>query len=487
MDQKAWHSQFNQQLQGLEEFHQSSGSSLSLLGYAFDQQRLTSDEYLSWAINHYQIPRLQRRFFTESAPSAAVYSKWAQHYAWSQECMPVAEWDGSLIVACLQPPENFPVNPHTIFVLCDYESLKEYWAQHSAPVEVSSVGPTPVLKETPEGIDLSLNTTTSVKSDSFSFEDLGLDDTADSHTDSEIVLSDEDSPLELATPEEPLDGLLSEQTVTRLEFKNPEAVAESADILVAEDTASDIIIETPVVEEIALAPEVLVAATVPPEEKTVVAAAAPAKPNIPPPPQKASAQTPPPFTDENSFVKKMAPTTAAIAPKIIPGGKPTVTPSTAANLSLDKWKKKYSNQMSEKITHVLAQMKNHFEKSLILTLDEKESQASVFAWDESFKDVSATSARVALDTPSIFRVVAATQKPFHGYISINEVNEKFFEEWNHGRIPDHVTISPIIVNEKLVGMLMGLGEKSAYNKMALNSTEKLSAEFANHLSGLKVA
>src|SRR5690606_26957692 len=114
MAQNAWIEHFNQQLQGLEEFRQTSGSSLSLLAYAFDQQRLSSEEYLSWAINHYQIPRLQRRFFTEAPPSNEIFAKWSHHYAWSQECLPIAEWDGSLIVACLQPPENFPQTPHAI-------------------------------------------------------------------------------------------------------------------------------------------------------------------------------------------------------------------------------------------------------------------------------------------------------------------------------------------------------------------------------------
>ncbi len=78
-------------------------------------------------------------------------------------------------------------------------------------------------------------------------------------------------------------------------------------------------------------------------------------------------------------------------------------------------------------------------------------------------------------------MVVSTQKPFHGYISLNEINEKFFEDWNQGRIPDHVTITPILVEEKLVGMLVGFAEKSAYNKVSLHLAEKLSLDFVKGL------
>ncbi|MNK01275.1 hypothetical protein D3C87_190720 [compost metagenome] len=498
MTQRAWLDHFNQQLQGLEEFYKSSGSSLSLLGYAFDQQRLTSEEFLSWAINHYQIPRLQRRFFTESPPSENLFARWSGHYRWSSECMPVAEWDGNMIVACLEPPQDFPQNPHAVFVLCEYETLKECWEKFHPVAALPSKEVSALMSDSPEGIDFSAATTIAPKSgDSFSFEDLNMEGSSE-NTNSEIVLEEDFSESEQSDSSEGgIDGLLSDFTVTRLEAKpavkkEEDVVAEVAKITPTKESSSFNSEATRIAPNTTAKPAAVA---------SLPTAAAPARPAIPPPPAKtptttpesapaATATTPPPFkdvADAQSFASKMAPSAAAVAPKIFPGGKPTITPAAVSNLALEKWKKKYNSQISEKITHVLGQMKNHFEKSLILTLDEKETQVAAFAWDDSFNDIKNTGSRVLLQTPSIFNIVAATQKPFHGYISINEVNEKFFEEWNHGRIPDHVTVSPIVVNEKLVGMLMGLGEKSAYNKTALTSTEKLSNDFAQQLATLKVA
>ncbi|WP_374032950.1 hypothetical protein [Bdellovibrio bacteriovorus] len=137
--------------------------------------------------------------------------------------------------------------------------------------------------------------------------------------------------------------------------------------------------------------------------------------------------------------------------------------------------------LNEKIKTILSQMKVHFEKSMILTLDEQETQMTAFAWDENFQGMKDTSMRFPLQTPSIFNIVATTQKPYHGYISLNAINEKFFDGWNQGRIPDHVTVTPIIINEKLVGMLMGFAEKAAYNKVSLTLAEKLSGEFTKGL------
>ena len=185
-------------------------------------------------------------------------------------------------------------------------------------------------------------------------------------------------------------------------------------------------------------------------EKTVIQpAVATAKPNIPPPPPMGET-TPVPF--EESFGNKPIP----IVPRPSGVAKPTMNPVANGNFALDKLKKKNSAIVAEKVKKVLSEMKSHFEKSMILTLDEQETQVTAFAWDENFQGIKDTSLRVPLKTPSIFNVVATTQKPFHGYISLNEINEKFFEDWNQGRIPDHVTISPIMMNDKLVGCLLAL-------------------------------
>ncbi|KYG65336.1 hypothetical protein AZI87_12350 [Bdellovibrio bacteriovorus] len=484
----AWFEHFKEQLQGLTESFEQSGSNLSLLGYALKEQRLSSELYLNWAQDHYKLPKLQSRFFTETSVSQEMFAKWATHYPWSAECLPVAEWDGSLIVACLQPPQDFPQTPSAILVLAHFDSLEQVWEQlHPRAAAIPATATTPVAaspaEEAPEGMDFSVATVTKQgPKDSFSFDDLAVSENENAAPSLEPLSLDQN------TSEEGLDGLFDGPTVIRLEALSTAEAPSSEAPVSAEASSDSIVVEfsegsepKTQVDEVALTPAATSAPVVEPlvvqEEKAPVVVAvneALGGKKIPPPPPKS--EMPPPF--EDSFGNKPIP----IVPRPAGVAKPTINPVASGNFALERMKKKNAAILNERVKQILSEMKVHFEKSMILTLDEQETQMTAFAWDENFQGMKDTSMRFPLHTPSIFNIVASTQKSFHGYISLNEINEKFFEDWNQGRIPDHVTISPIIINEKLVGMLMGFAEKAAYNKVSLNLAEKLSVDFVKGLA-----
>jgi len=480
MSHHLWFEHFKEQLQGLTESFEQSGSPLSLLGYALQEKRLRSDEYLKWAMTHYRLPVLQSRFFSETPLSQEMFAKWATHYPWSVECLPVAEWDGSLIVACLQPPQDFPTTPSSIIVLADFESLQNTWFHFHPEKKAAAPTATAVAaSDAPEGIDLSTATVNKQgPSDSFSFEDLGVAGEA-----AEVLA--EENP---ASSEEKMDGLFDGPTVIRLEALPPKEDSSAAPI--PQETAAAVpasegktIVSKSSDDALMQLSEELEPQKAPPQMPPVPTPAATVEPGVakkgaipPPPPPKS--ELPPPF--EDSFGNKPIP----ITPRPAGVAKPTINPVATGHFVLEKIKKKNTALINERVKQVLSEMKAHFDKAMILTLDEQETQLTAFAWDENFQGIKDTSMRVPLKTPSIFNIVASTQKPFHGYISLNEINEKFFEDWNQGRIPDHVTITPIVVNEKLVGMLMGFAEKSAYNKVSLNLAEKLSADF---IKGIQAA
>lgn len=450
MSQNAWFEYFKEQLQGLTESYEQSGSTSSLLRYALQEERLSTDKYLTWAMTHFQLPQLQSRFFTETSISKEMFAKWATHYPWSEECLPVAEWDGCLIVACLQPPQDFPQNPRCAFVLAHPQNLQVAWIQLKASSSdhesSNSISRSP-SEEAPEGIDLAMSSTAAPShKEGFSFDDLGIEGESER---SESL--NPEIPEEGSAPQEGLEGLFDGATVVQLQnlggsLKPEEPLNNDLppESVAAVEASEPGVFESPVVEE--EKPSFNPAAVSNPFEKTIVG--------------------------------------GSVTPLVGPGvaTKPTVNPVAAGNFALDKIKKKNANLINEKVKKVFTEMKTHFEKSLILTLDDQESQLSVFAWDENFKGMKDTTMRIPLNTPSIFRIVSSTQKPFHGYISLNEINEKFFEDWNQGSIPDHVTITPILIQEKLVGMLMGFAEKSAYNRVSLNFAEKLSTEFTKNLA-----
>lgn len=145
---------------------------------------------------------------------------------------------------------------------------------------------------------------------------------------------------------------------------------------------------------------------------------------------------------------------------------------------MDPWKADFLKAESQK---AFQQMKNHFEKSLILALSDDESKLKVQLWDESFQKPQDDKV-IPLKTPSIFNIVVQTMKPFHGPISLNDINEQFFETWNKAQIPSHVTLTPILVQEKMIGILMGFGNSQAFNKSTLSFAEKVSTEISDDLS-----
>lgn len=475
MSHKSWISHFQVHLEGFEELYRLSGSSLSLLGYALEQHRIPTEEYFAWAMNHYGLPHIQNRFFSESSSAVKTYPQWKNHYTWSAECFPVGQWDGHLIVACLQPPENFPTKPQAIFVLAELDSLQACWNQHFAN----------------SGTKKSDNESTLLASDS-SVEDLDLSampTTVQPAPEDILVLAEEaipeekaettNTPLDLSGGENP-DGLRGAYTVTVLEKTNVSAQAianEPTQIMATEPeppSTAPRVTAAAVQEQPSDSLEHLELMDLPPEVPVV-------KPTVQTVAKKSEPLPPTPTPD--TLVTATVPQNVISMTK----SKPSKPPATPGQFLLERWKRKFSPQFSELTASIHERMTEHFQKSMIMSLDEKESQLMAVSWSENFTPTGDGTSRINLGIPSIFNIVTTTQKPFHGYVSINEVNERYFEEWNQGLIPDHVTIAPIIVNERMMGLLIGLGEKSAYNRSALALTEKLAAEVSDNLITLKVA
>ena len=513
MDQRAWFEHFKHKLQGLTQSYESSGTTLSLLGYALKSKRLNYDEYLKWAMSYFKLPHLQSSFFAQFSPAPDLFAKWGTHYLWSAECMPLAEWDGCLIVACLQPPQDFPLVPPCVLVLASPDVLDAY-AQKLRPTKSQLKAQTTAEQTSSlQGLDF--------KAAQRKSQDSAILELKDSDS-----FSENSESLELDSEQEDesgkLEGLSDDYTVTTLQ-RLKIAETDTAAIATIDDSATSPIIAptpnanttlpttafpgllqpTPAANKPNIPPPPASSdATADVEEKTKISPLSPLKPKtadtskssastLTTPPVAAVTKTTLP-TPPVAPVEKASPLIAtapkAKGPSLVKAPAAATNPGTAVSsaanglFELDKLKKKNSAVMADKLSMVLHEMKSHFEKSLILSLDDKESQASVFAWDESFQGIKDQTSRIPLRTPSIFNIVAETMKPFHGYVSLNEINEKFFEDWNQGEVPDHVTITPMIIKEKVVGMLVGFGQKSAYNRTSLNLAERLSNEFVKSVA-----
>lgn len=133
------------------------------------------------------------------------------------------------------------------------------------------------------------------------------------------------------------------------------------------------------------------------------------------------------------------------------------------------------------LDQVFSQMRTQFSKSMILV--KSGDYVKPWKWDENFKPTDSTVQQYSLPTPSPFRIVARTHKPYHGPVYTNDLNQKFFTQWNEAQIPEHLTIVPVIVDDKVVGMILGIGERAANTKSTLQLAEKIATGISKNMQG----
>lgn len=123
----------------------------------------------------------------------------------------------------------------------------------------------------------------------------------------------------------------------------------------------------------------------------------------------------------------------------------------------------------------------HFEKAILLVSSGTEAKA--VKWSSKIHPTELTKdSSYSLETPSFLRIAAKTGKSYHGYVVQSEFTEKFFEDWNESKIPDHLTVAPVEVDGRIVGLLVSIGEKSADNQLSLQLAEKVALDLGQAFS-----
>ncbi|MCX7979255.1 MAG: GAF domain-containing protein, partial [Bdellovibrionaceae bacterium] len=136
----------------------------------------------------------------------------------------------------------------------------------------------------------------------------------------------------------------------------------------------------------------------------------------------------------------------------------------------------------QRVEKTFTALRTHFTRSYLLASDNDEGKFLPIQWEGGA--TPNTVSPIPLERPSIFRIVAKTHKPYHGYIVPNDINEKFFDDWNNSQIPDHVTIVPILMRDQLLGVLVSIGEKSAFTSASLKFAEKCASQLAQEITSL---
>lgn len=356
------------------------------------------------------LPILSNSFFEKHRPQLSVFQKWQSASQWSAHFMPIYEWDDVLFVGCSQmPAKAVQANCKVVFVLCTTEVLNNLWEEFQSPTVIMQQS-APSSNDMPEG--LSAMNLPSAAPQTVSFDDLGI--SAD-----EAPLNE--FPQEEVPAEESLEGLdLGNIPAPSLSFSN-DVSAEPTVVLVPTNSA--------------------VAETLPPApslEKTAIV----------------HTQEPIPAKAPVDSDKTRDTQTKAHAP--------TLASMSSSNATAD-----------QVFQDIFKEMEKNFEKSMLLI--KKGDQVIPWKWSSQFQSSNpqGTKTVIPLLTPSPFRIVFRSQKSYHGYIVPNDQTNKFFAEWNGSQIPDHLTLSPILIDDNIVGMILGIGSKTADTKTTLLQTEHL--------------
>ncbi len=421
-------------LLSLKESFSKSPQVLSLTGFVLKQKAVSEEDYLAWAQKTYLLPWLKTDYFHLHSPDPQVWAKWKDFFSWRPDFVPLGEWDGVLMVGCLEKPEKWDSPAPVCFVLSSLSVLENWYLRYGHASVQESAGsldmndgdsaviappipqsPTPNKPPPPQPPK--------------KVETLEL-------------MDDVSSEEENGEPKEEVEILEGFESFTNSGAKETPFTFEK--------TGSDILAKS---------------------------SEAPAPP--PPPAKKAAPPTPP---SNNSVVKPMpipsVPQNSVVKP--MPAVAPKKT-STGSGQSLQEILK-VNAPLASQLKVICDPMKVRFQKYMILSVNDTGDEVTPIIWtDDFYTQHQPGSYKFAIPNPCIFRIVAGTHKPFHGYITLNETNEKFFEDWNQGQIPDHATIVPVIVKDQLVGMVMALGEKSAYNLPTLKFAEKIVHEMTQKM------
>lgn len=486
MKTPAWQEHFKNAIHDAENLYSKDSTNVSLLLFCLRAKMISSQEYLEWAKAEYMRPVVTDNFFLSYPPQVLLLQKCMSEYTWGPECVPLCEWDGLLIVGCLEIPEKYPHRRPTVFVLCAYENLERQWDLYQKAIKTTSSDPT----------DMTALAATFVVAKPSSSDIEGLLVDADPEIDETLqeVATDELTPEEAEAGGMP-EGFLNEATVVSLapssgggsgggildkekapslsdDGHEPTVVAKSisleplADISSNKTAIMDVaaIVDNDKTEEIVANDNLRRG---PRTVETLVSAPVPKIVGV----QEDSAiiTTPPPVISSEGGIPK-----APLKPTQAPGG-------GSAAYFLEKVRRQNQIMFDKELDVIFGQMKGVFNHALLLAVGDKDRIVKPIAWDRDVHAETAKNIEFNLKKPSIFRTATGTQKPYHGYVVANDLNDSFFESWNSGQLPEHVTLVPVIDGDNVVGLLMGIGAKTCYTKSTLQMTERMCKDIAQKL------
>lgn len=417
MKSQKWFAAFSHKLANFESEYSQSHSNYSPLGYALSAGKIQSQEYMRWAQNCFKLPYVKDGYFKSQLPPTANWKDWKSEYKWSPEIAPLGIWDGHLLVACLEIPFSFPNSLRPVFVLADLPNIERTYQYY-----INSEKGANLAREKIKDISV--------------------------------------PPIKILKKDQ--------QTV------DPEKIdlSEGFELLESSDSDENNLILNTEAEE---SPEGL-----------DFSPSIPSIPSMPSTPNAPSIQKAPnPPISPTSFVYKELGTSVTTIATDSSLTRTVVLPSQIQEdlkkgmPYLVSLKKQDTHDFETYSQDIFNKGKSAYDKMILFAIDPSESFTIPVSWTDTISPRNKNIDGILLSEPSVFKIVTSTIKSYHGYVVLNELNEKFFDFWNLGQVPGNITLCPMIINNKLIGFLMGLGETNSYNWNTLKKMESLTNEMTH--------
>lgn len=411
--------------------------------WCLERGKIRPNEYLHWACEHYQLPIVTDEYFNEH-PNRKLWQMIQSVANWSPAMLPLEEWDGTIFIACVEPPSevqwSFPVR----YVLANPRQLKALWSELHGE-ETVVIPAKPAAEEKP----IEIKSSVPESENSFAGLQLNLPD----------------SPPEPST--EPM------STVSPVESDGPAGLSLNLPPLPETPVES-----APPAEEPALEPSHLEL------NLNLNTNVAPIHLEL----QDPNATTP----------TLQLEITSANKPPVEPKTVKTQVTRTAVNeipvsqgpILTDEWS---PDQLEDSIKEeqvfawAFQQLRTHYTSSMLLLLvNDKEYKP--FRWEKDWK-ASAQAPSLIMDVtkPSPFRIVHRSKQPYHGPLIENEFTKTFFTQWGYKKtLPAHVTITPIALQPHGHGVLLCVGDAEANTAAALTFNTRVAEKMSDFLNQLKL-
>lgn len=503
MMEKAFLDHFKISADEVQSLQSESTNVLPLLELLIEKHKIEPSQYLEWAKNHYGLPILKESFFEEHNQVEQLLSRYRNVFP--RNVVPFYEWDGVLYVMCLEPVV-FDAPQKIQYILAPL-TLIHKWSP-PAPMKSGETQVTKVFQLSDEvapkipdassieaaepvassedelNIDVEENTKHFEKLSSIDFGNISIPSAGgSSHTAPQSIPSTP-VPAQASAPStsKPFDptSLLEkdEPDATPFAIETIEAIEEqpAAEINVEKDEdgmPEGLSFPPPPSEEqpdyvvhksITATDLTEVKKQVPAEETNKNRDAAPLRPS-PFAPAQAQATVPPPVPMPTPMPTPVAPvaTTAPAAPlkkvEVVQAQDEMESTHTGIIISTDG------------AIGIINKLKRYFDQTMILNYEN--GVLKPLKWDGSWAKSTHTQKAIDLKLASIFRIVHDTKTPYHGQVFPNPINDAFFQAWNKGLYPQHITICPIIENKQIVGMILGACSSLASQKFQLRHIEAI--------------